>query len=189
MRIIAGIFKGRKILRPVDKSTRPLKDMVRESIFNILEHSKLTDNKLKNLNVLDLYSGIGSFGLECLSRGARKIFFVEKHNPTLEILKKNIKTLNCENKCEIIENDVTKLKEFSQISNHKFNLVFLDPPFKDMNVNLIIDLIYDMKILYKKAIIIVHRNKDTEEKYNKNIKLIRLENYGKSKIIFNQFVD
>ncbi len=189
MRIIAGIFKGRKILRPVDKSTRPLKDMVRESIFNILEHSKLTDNKLKNLNVLDLYSGIGSFGLECLSRGARKIFFVEKHNPTLEILKKNIKTLNCENKCEIIENDVTKLKEFSKISNHKFNLVFLDPPFKDMNVNLIIDLIYDMKILYKKAIIIVHRNKDTEEKYNKKIKLIRLENYGKSKIIFNQFVD
>ena len=189
MRIIAGVFKGRKILRPLDKSTRPLKDMVRESIFNILEHSKLTDNKLKNLNVLDLYSGIGSFGLECLSRGARKIFFVEKHNPTLEILKKNIKTLNCENKCEIIENDVTKLKEFSQISNHKFNLVFLDTPFKDMNVNLIIDLIYDMKILYKKAIIIVHRNKDTEEKYNKNIKLIRLENYGKSKIIFNQFVD
>ena len=189
MRIIAGIFKGRKILLPVDKSTRPLKDMVRESIFNILEHSKLTDNKLKNLNVLDLYSGIGSFGLECLSRGARKVFFVEKHIPTLEILKKNIKILNCENKCQIIENDVTKLKEFSQISNHKFNLVFLDPPFKDMNVNLIIDLIYDMKILYKKAIIIVHRNKDTEEKYNKNIKLIRLENYGKSKIIFNQFVD
>ena len=189
MRIIAGIFKGRKILQPFDKSTRPLKDMVRESIFNILEHSKLTDNKLKNLSVLDLYSGIGSFGLECLSRGARKIFFVEKHIPTLEILKKNIKTLNCENKCEIIENDVTKLKEFSKISNHKFNLVFLDPPFKDMNVNLIIDLIYDMKILYKKAIIIVHRNKNIEEKYNKKIKLIRIENYGKSKIIFNQFVD
>ena len=189
MRIIAGIFKGRKILLPVDKSTRPLKDMVRESIFNILEHSKLTDNKLKNLNVLDLYSGIGSFGLECLSRGARKVFFVEKHVPTLEILKKNIKTLNCENKCQIIENDVTKLKEFSKILNHKFNLVFLDPPFKDMNVNLIIDLIYDMKILNKKGVIIVHRNKDIKEKYNKKLSLIRIENYGKSKIIFNKFLD
>ena len=189
MRIIAGIFKGRKILKPVDTSTRPLKDMVRESIFNILEHSKLTNNKLKNLNVLDLYSGIGSFGLECLSRGARKVFFIEKHLPTLKILKKNIKTLNCENNCEIIENDVTRLKEFSKILNHKFNLVFLDPPFKDMNVNLIIDLIYDMKILDNKAVIIVHRNKDTKEKYNKKLNKIRIENYGKSKIIFNQLLD
>ena len=189
MRIIAGIFKGRKILLPVDKSTRPLKDMVRESIFNILEHSKLTDNKLKNLNVLDLYSGIGSFGLECLSRGARKVFFVEKHVPTLEILKKYIKSLNCENKCQIIENDVTKLKEFSKISNHKFNLFFLDPPFKDKNVSSIVDLIHNMKIVDKKGIIIIHRNKDTEEKYNEKMKLIRIENYGKSKIIFNQFVD
>ena len=58
-----------------------------------------------------------------------------------------------------------------------------------MNVNSIIDLIYDMKIVNKKGVIIVHRNKDIKEKYNKKLSLIRIENYGKSKIIFNQFVD
>jgi len=189
MRIIAGDFRGRKILKPVDTSTRPLKDMVRESIFNILEHSKLTNIKLKNFNVLDLYSGVGSFGLECLSRGAKKVFFIEKHNPTLEILKKNIKTLNCEKKCQIIENDVTKLKNFSEILNSKFNLVFLDPPFKDENINLIIELIYDMKILDKKALIIIHRNREIKEKYHKKLNKLRIENYGKSKIIFSQLVD
>ena len=73
MRIISGKFKGRKILKSVDNSTIPLKDMVKESMFNIIEHSKLMNLELKNTNILDLYSGIGSFGLECLSRGAKKV--------------------------------------------------------------------------------------------------------------------
>ena len=77
MRIISGKFKGRKILKSVDNSTRPLKDMVKESMFNIIEHSKLMNLELKNTNILDLYSGIGSFGLECLSRGAKKVFFLK----------------------------------------------------------------------------------------------------------------
>ena len=77
MRIIGGNFKGKKILKPVDKLTRPLKDMVRESIFNILEHSKLETFNLKKSYVLDLFSGTGSFGLECISRGVKKVIFFE----------------------------------------------------------------------------------------------------------------
>ena len=92
-------------------------------------------------------------------------------------------------KCQIIENDVTKLKNFSEILNSKFNLVFLDPPFKDENINLIIELIYDMKILDKKALIIIHRNREIKEKYHKKLNELRIENYGKSKIIFSQLVD
>ena len=79
MRIIGGRFKNKKILLPVDKNTRPLKDMVRESIFNIIEHSNLFENKIFNSLVLDLYSGSGSFGLECLSRGASKVVFCESY--------------------------------------------------------------------------------------------------------------
>ena len=77
MRIIGGNLRGKKILTPTDKSTRPLRDLVRESIFNIIEHSK---NEFVNLNrakVLDLFSGTGSFGLECISRGAAKVYFFE----------------------------------------------------------------------------------------------------------------
>ena len=64
MRIIAGNFKGRKIFDPINSSTRPLKDRVRESVFNIIEHSN--EISLNNSSILDLYSGVGSFGLECL---------------------------------------------------------------------------------------------------------------------------
>ena len=65
MRIISGNFKGKKILLPRDKLTRPLKDLTKESIFNILKHSKFLNVELENSNILDLFSVVGSFGLEC----------------------------------------------------------------------------------------------------------------------------
>ena len=64
--------KGKKIFTPVDKKTRPLKDMVRESIFNIISHSNLLSSKFEQSIILDLFSGVGSFGLEAISRGAKK---------------------------------------------------------------------------------------------------------------------
>ena len=79
MRIISGNLKGKKILDPLDKSTRPLKDMVRESIFNIIEHSKNESVVIKNANILDIFAGTGSFGIECLSRGAKHVIFFEKY--------------------------------------------------------------------------------------------------------------
>ena len=78
MRIISGKLKGKTISFLKSLTTRPLKDSVKESIFNIITHSNLININLKNSNILDLYSGIGSFGLECVSRGAEKITFVEK---------------------------------------------------------------------------------------------------------------
>ena len=185
MRIIGGNLKGKKILNPQDKSTRPLKDLVKESIFNIIEHSKITDCPItKDTNVLDLYSGIGSFGLECISRGVKQVYFFEKYIPTLNILKKNIQALECEDKCQIFEKDIEMIEEVLKIKNIKFNLVFLDPPFLNKNINIIIDKIYDMKILNDNALIIIHRNKNTEEKYSKRLEELKVEKYGKSKIVF-----
>ena len=88
MRIISGNLKGKKILTPKDEFTRPLKDLTKESIFNIIKHSKLLDIKLENSNILDLFSGVGSFGLECLSRGALAVTFLENYKDVLPILKK-----------------------------------------------------------------------------------------------------
>ena len=86
MRIISGIFKGKKILEPKDIKTRPLKDLTKESIFNILNHSNKFDIKLENSNILDLFSGVGSFGIESLSRGARGVVFIENYQNVLSIL-------------------------------------------------------------------------------------------------------
>ena len=93
MRIIAGKLKGFTLHMPKGKNTRPLKDLVRESIFNLLSHSNKILLELKQSNVLDLYAGTGSFGLECLSRQARSVCFVEKKKDAIKFLEKNIKKL------------------------------------------------------------------------------------------------
>ena len=88
MRIISGKFKGKKLSQPLDKLTRPLKDLTKESIFNILEHSNKFKIRVKNSKILDLFSGTGSFGIECLSRDAAFVTFVEHYSNIINILKK-----------------------------------------------------------------------------------------------------
>ena len=88
MRIISGKFKGKKIFQPQDKTTRPLKDLTKESIFNLLEHSNQINVDIENANILDLFSGVGSFGLECLSRGSKFVIFYENYPKTIINLKK-----------------------------------------------------------------------------------------------------
>ena len=90
MRIISGSFKGKKILEPNDVKTRPLKDLTKESIFNIINHSNKFNINLENSNILDLFSGTGSFGIECLSRGVKNVIFVENYIGILPVLKKNL---------------------------------------------------------------------------------------------------
>jgi len=102
MRIIGGKFKGKKILLPKDKVTRPLKDLTKESIFNIINHSNKFSIDLKKAYVLDLFAGVGSFGIECLSQGARHVTFVEKYQGVLPILKNNLNNLRSEINYEII---------------------------------------------------------------------------------------
>ena len=94
MRIISGILKGRLISFLKNSNTRPLKDSVRENIFNIILHSNIIKTKIKNSNILDLYSGVGSFGIECISRGANKVVFIEQDKEAANILIDNINKLS-----------------------------------------------------------------------------------------------
>ena len=185
MRIIAGQFKGRKILEPTDKKTRPLKDLVKESIFNIINHSKKFDLNLKNSNVLDLFSGVGSFGLEALSREARNVIFVENYSVSLLILKKNIENFKLEEKCKIIEADIFNDFDFKTLKN-KIDIIFLDPPFKEKNISLILSKIKEAKILDRKGIIIIHRNFEENELFPE-LKIVEEKKYGISKILFCKF--
>ena len=167
MRIISGYLKGKRILLPKDKLTRPLKDMVKESIFNIIEHSNDYKINIKNSVILDLFSGSGSFGLECISRGADKVTFNENYEKAIEILEKNIKNFDCENKCQILK---TNCFDLNRYYSHKVNLIFIDPPFKENNINELIELVYKMKILDGKGIIIIHRKKNLKKLLLKNLR-------------------
>ena len=96
MRIIGGKFKGKKILQPKDKETRPLKDLAKESIFNIINHSNKFNINIENSIVLDLFAGVGSFGLECLSRGAKHVWLLLRDtlNQMSQHLQIDLKLLN-----------------------------------------------------------------------------------------------
>ena len=93
MRIISGNFKNKKLLLPSDNCTRPLKDLVKESIFNVIEHSNKILVNIEKSIILDLFSGSGSFGLEAISRGAKQCFFVENYSIVIDVLNTNIKNL------------------------------------------------------------------------------------------------
>ena len=183
MRIISGTFRGKKILEPKDISTRPLKDLTKESIFNIINHSKNFDIKLENSKILDLFSGVGSFGIECLSRGVQKVIFIENYNGVLPILKKNLISLKSTENYTIIENDIYNNKIFSSL-DEKFNIIFLDPPYKYKNLENILININNKKLLNKNGVIIIHRHKNEKDIFPKNFTIIEEKIYGISKIIF-----
>ena len=185
MRIIAGQFKGRKILESTDKTTRPLKDLVKESIFNIINHSRKFNLNLKNSNVLDLFSGVGSFGLEALSREASNVIFVENYLVSLLILKKNVENFKLEKKCKIIDADIFNNFNFKTLKK-KIDIIFLDPPFKEKNISLILSKIKEAKILDRKGIIIIHRNFKENEIFQE-LKIVEEKKYGLSRILFCKF--
>lgn len=183
MRIISGAFKGKKILEPKDKETRPLKDLTKESIFNILNHSNKFKISLRDATVLDLFSGVGSFGIECLSRGSRKVFFVENYKGVLPILTKNLYNLKSIINYEIIEKNIYESTFFSRL-NSKFDIIYIDPPYKDKKLNYILSNIVNEKILNENGIIIIHRHKLTEDLFPKTLKVIEEKKYGIAKIFF-----
>ena len=183
MRIIGGNFKGKKILEPKDKETRPLKDLTKESIFNIINHSNKFSINLEKSYVLDLFSGTGSFGLECLSRKARHVSFVENYKGILPILKKNLSNLKIVKNYEILENDIYNDKVLSKLNN-QFDIIFLDPPFKDKNLNEFLLKLKNFEILNKNGVIIIHRHKDDNDKFSEKFKVVDEKKYGISKISF-----
>ena len=185
MRIISGSLKGKTIKFLKNSTTRPLKDVVKENIFNILKHSNLININFKNSEVLDLYSGIGSFGIECLSRGVRQVTFVEGDGFASKILKQNLEALSLKKKstivCSRIEDCLIKKK------NEKFNIFFFDPPFIDKTYIENLIFIKKNKMYKNNHIIIIHRDKKTIDNLENYIDTLIIRNYGRSKIIFGLF--
>lgn len=185
MRIISGVLKGRTINFLKNSKTRPLKDTVRESIFNILEHSKVIKIKIQNSNILDLYSGIGSFGIEAISRGAKKVIFVDQDKDATNVLKENLVKLSIGQKSVIFNNNTDSV--LAKDIKEKFDIFFLDPPFISMNFFQDLQMIKNKKFFTKNHIVIIHREKRTIEDLKKFIKIIQIKQYGRSKILFGVF--
>jgi 16S rRNA (guanine(966)-N(2))-methyltransferase RsmD len=124
MRIIAGQFRGRKLLPPATDATRPVTDRVKQSVFDILAP------RLDGARIYDCFAGTGSMGLECLSRGASHATFFESHPPAVKLLKQNIATLGVGGQSTLVTSDLFTLATRPADRAPTTGVIFLDPPYR-----------------------------------------------------------
>ena len=127
MRIIAGSKRGMKLLSPATRASRPITDRVKESLFSILYKYKLPADAI----VGDLFCGVGSLGLESLSRGARFVTFVERDLKTVATLEKNIEKAGFVQNSKVITTDAFRVAPAVGTGEEDYNLIFVDPPYAD----------------------------------------------------------
>ena len=127
MRVIAGTAKGRALVAPKGDATRPATDRIRESLFAILEP------RLADARVLDLFAGAGTLGIEALSRGALSVTFVERAKDAIVAVRTNLRATGFEDRAEIVAASV--LAFLDQPVAAPYDVIFLDPPFADVDVH------------------------------------------------------
>ena len=152
MRIIGGKYKRRLIYWPMDPNIRPTKDRIREAIFAAL-------NDIEGKTFLDLYAGSGSMGLEAISRGAKKVYFVDKGVPAIKCVTENIKALNITEEYEILKMDDMDALNIFKEKGIQFDIIFLDPPYKEGQYEEVINYILDNNIVASSGIIIAESDR------------------------------
>lgn len=178
MRVIAGTAKGTKLNSIDDISTRPTLDRVKEPLFSIIQ------NNIVESNVLDLFAGSGALGIESLSRGAKHCTFCDKSYKSIQMLKENIQKVKMQEKSTILNIDYKKCLDEQK---EKFDIIFIDPPYKmDIAIDSVKRII-ELELLAKDGIIIIET--DEEEREKKELEKIDLElydvrKYGRVKLLF-----
>lgn len=165
MRIISGVYKGRFINVPQSKLIRPTSDRVRETLFNLLNNKIDFDG----INVLEIYAGSGSLGLECLSRGTSHVTFVEKYSQITKNLIENINTLSVQSNCTVIKSDALVFSK--QNSLQSFDLILADPPYNNDDIYMIVDNFKINNFLKENGRMIIERSSYTKGKDIINFKV------------------
>ena len=168
MRIIGGKAKGTKLYTLEGNDiTRPTLDRVKESIFNLIQFD------VQGAVVLDLFAGTGALGIEAVSRGAEKVFFVDENKQAIKIVKENLQGMN-EN-VEVINTDAFN---FLKNTKQKFDIVLIDPPFKTDLGTCAIEYIITNNLLKENGIIIFETAEEKEFNFEyENFKIDRRK-YG-----------
>jgi len=183
MRIVSGKHKGKKIDYISDSTTRPTKDAVRESIFNILAHAPWCEVDIKGSTILDVFAGTGSLGLEALSRGATKGYFIEQDKAAINVCRKNIESMDMQNIAKILNFNATKLPPRPE-NIEVADLVFLDPPYsKNLGEEAIVSLIKGNWVS-NNTIYVLEEAKNSTINIPNNFEIIEERSYGITKIIF-----
>lgn len=184
MKIISGYLKGRKIDGFDIMGTRPTMDRVKESLFAMIQ------DKIDSSDCLDLYAGSGNLGIEAISNGSKLCYFVDCNKRPIQILKQNIKNLQIENKSKVfLTNDITALKLFEK-EKLSFDIIFLDPPYNQDNLKVVMKILDDKNILKENGIVICEFTRRELISDYKTLKLYKSRQYGEKWIyIYSKNID
>ena len=181
MRVISGTARGTTLHSIDNISTRPTLDRVKESLFNIIQ------NKIEDSTVLDLFAGSGAIGIEFLSRRAEKAYFCDVSIKAIEMIEQNLNKTKLKEKAEVFNKDYLKCIE--ELKSIKFDIIFLDPPYKENFSIEALKRINEAKMLKNGGIIIIETDepeRELKEISNINIdyKIYDLRKYGRVSLIF-----
>ena len=167
MRIIGGKNKGRKLKSFDGTDIRPTSDRAKESLFNILNSSVL------DCDFLDLCAGTGAIGIESYSRGAKSVTFVDNSKESLNLAKFNGNLVGLSETFVL-----SKAVDFLKTTSQTFDIIFYDPPYKDINVNEVLKIIKERKILNENGLFIYEKKSDTKTFEVQGFEIIDSRKYG-----------
>ncbi len=184
LRIIGGIWRGRKIAVPEATDVRPTNERAREAIFNRLMHAEeLLGVRLKGAVVADLFAGTGALGLEALSRGATSATFVERDGAACKTLKQTIQTLDIETKATVLHADATTLAS----GYAAFDIVFMDPPYQANAIGLTLAALHTRAWVRPGTLIVAESQTGSALELPPGFTLIDQRRYGRADIAFIGF--
>ena len=182
MRVISGIARGTKLDSRESISTRPTLDRIKENMFNLIQ------DKVRDSVVLDLFAGSGQLGIEALSRGADRAYFCDIDREDIVFLNKNIAKTRLTEKSIVLNED---FKKVLNTINTKFDLIFIDPPYKSNFVEESLNLIYEKSILNDDGLIIIETDETQkiQELLNSKsyINILKTKNYGRVSLFIISF--
>ena len=171
MKVISGFLKGRNIEGYDIIGTRPTMSRVKESVFGTIQQD------IDNSVFLDLFAGTGNIGIEAISNGAKCCYFVDNNRIAIDIIKKNANKFDISNKCNFLNKDYNKALNYFIDNNIKFNIIYIDPPYKMDCLDKIVNIILNNNLLEEDGLIILEYN-NINNKINHDIEVVKNKKYG-----------
>jgi 16S rRNA (guanine966-N2)-methyltransferase len=188
MRITGGKFRGRALAGPEDDRVRPTADRVRQAVFNILQHNDFGIGfALDGARVADLFAGTGAMGIEALSQDARFCLFVDNSAESRGLLRQNVETFALTGATKIWRRDATDLGPMSAGAGGPFDLVFLDPPYRQNLIAPALASLRDGTWLAPRALIVCERALDETIPPVEHFAPTDTRSYGETAIDFLTF--
>lgn len=181
MRIISGSLKGRKLSGYDIPGTRPTMDKVKESMFAMIQ------DRIRDQITLDLFAGTGSLGLEAISNGAKHCYFVDRNFKCTQIIAKDIQTFGIQDKATVLTMNWQKALSFFKEKNIQFDLVFLDPPYKDFVIGDVLKTLKEKDLLNGQATLVCEMETNYEQMDDEAFLLLKSRQYGPKTVLIYEY--